>query len=191
MGRGREWRAPTGWGAPTGNARANFAGVMRVGNGGAVRRRPGGSAARGGGTAASRGAAWCVARGAGVMARSRGLPRVGLPDAAPCAAMRGARRRPRKTLSVCYLPSSAPRRWRGGAMGTSRPTAMPHEEGVRDAMPHEGCAATGRGMPNRTRRGRGMPCRTRGVRERRVGRGKFSGCASGAFRTEASVCLRV
>ena len=71
--------------------------------------------ARGGGAAASRCAAWCVARGAGVMARSRGLPRVGLPDAAPCAAMRGARRRPRKTLSVCYLPRSAPRRWRGGA----------------------------------------------------------------------------
>ena len=47
------------------------------------------------------------ARGSGPAA----VPRVGRPDAAPCAAMWDARRRPRKTLNVCYLPSGAPR-WR-------------------------------------------------------------------------------
>ena len=36
-----------------------------------------------------------------------------------------------KTLSVCYLPSRAPRRWRGGAMGTSRPTATGPHHGAR------------------------------------------------------------
>ena len=70
-----------------------------------------------------------------------------------------------KTLSVCYLPSRAPRRGRGGAMRTSRPTAMPHggqretsggappchtrwwaemgHEGGRTAMPHEGVGCNG------------------------------------------------
>ena len=70
------------------------------------------------------------------------------PDAAPCAsreprqAVGGARRRPlqnsqrvllakphegeRTTGAMGRGQSRAPRRWRGGAMGTSRPTAMPH-----------------------------------------------------------------
>ena len=48
-----------------------------------------------------------------------------------------------KTLSVCTMPSRAPRRWRGGAMGTSRPTAMPHEGGGTARARGEG--ATGRG----------------------------------------------
>ena len=33
------------------------------------------------------------------------------------------------------MPCRAPRRWRGGAMGTSRPTAKPHEGCARDAKP--------------------------------------------------------
>ena len=87
-----------------------------------------GREARGAGAAASR----CAARGAGVIAPSRGLPRLGLPDAAPCAAMRGARRRPRKTLSVCYLPSHAPRRWCGGASREARrPSFAPYRNGTR------------------------------------------------------------
>ena len=51
--------------------------------------------------------------------------RRGLPDAAPCAAIGGARRRPSKTLSVCYLPLPMAH-YPGGAMGTSRPTAITH-----------------------------------------------------------------
>ena len=40
----------------------------------------------------------------------------------------------------CGMPCRAPRRWRGGAMGTSRPTAMPHERGA-----HNGTAEQGTG----------------------------------------------
>ncbi len=40
----------------------------------------------------------------------------------------------------CGMPCRAPRRWRGGAMGTSRPTAMPHERGA-----HNGTAERGAG----------------------------------------------
>ena len=66
-----------------------------------------------------------------------------------------------KTLSVCYLPSRAPRRWRGGAMGTSRPTATgPHGDGTRRwgvmAMGRDHGARQWRGMPSRApRRWRG------------------------------------
>ena len=62
-----------------------------------------------------------------------------------------------KTLSVCYLPSRpmpcrAPRRWRGGAMGTSRPTATGHGRGARcpAANPHERCARNGARARERT-----------------------------------------
>ena len=64
-----------------------------------------------------------------------------------------------KTLSVCYLQSRAPRRWRGGAMGTSRPTATgPHHGhgagctgGVmrvgNGGASHAGVMAVGRDVP--------------------------------------------
>ena len=58
-------------------------------------------------------------------------------------------------------PRTAP--WRGGAMGTSRPTAKPHERGA-------GEVRTGR-----CARGGGAPCRTRGMRRGCAGRG--AGCA--------------
>ena len=90
------------------------------------------------------------ARGSGPAA----VPQVGRPDAAPCAAMWGARRRPRKTLSVCYLSSGAPR-WRAatgdGARGASRearwPSTASYRNGTgRGAMgARRGGAATGPG----------------------------------------------
>ena len=36
--------------------------------------------------------------------------------------------RTRRETNGRGMPSRAPRRWHGGAMGTSRPTAKPHEE---------------------------------------------------------------
>ena len=70
------------------------------------------------------------------------------------------------------MPSRAPRRWRGGAMGTSRPTAKPHE----------GCAAMGHGRcARRVERGRRDTSVERGPRgagrevRRPVGGGE--GCA--------------
>ena len=69
-----------------------------------------------------------------------------------------------KTLSVCYLPSRAPRRWRGGAMGTSRPTAKPHE---RCARPR------GTGGAHRRRNARAnFAWANGGVMRRRVMRGR-------------------
>ena len=63
--------------------------------------------------------------------------RRGLPDAAPCAAIGGARRRPSKTLSVCYLPLPMAH-YPGGAMGTSRPTAITHARIARGGSPLRG-----------------------------------------------------
>ena len=63
--------------------------------------------------------------------------RRGLPDAAPCAAIGGARRRPSKTLSVCYLPLPVAH-YPGGAMGTSRPTAITHARIARGGSPLRG-----------------------------------------------------
>ena len=98
---------------------AGCEGAHRAKRGGAMRTsRP--TAMPHGGVGARRGcAAWV--RGdhrAGCAALPRTVSRAGSPrwQAATC-----------KTPSVCYLPSRAPRRWRGGAMGTSRPTAKPHE----------------------------------------------------------------
>ena len=88
-------------------------------------------------------------------ARAAGCARPG----GMCGATRGARemrattgrtRRARRggtaggTCEKCEMPRRAPRRWRGGAMGTSRPTATGHE----------GCARRGRGGAGRGRRAR-------------------------------------
>ena len=96
-----------------------------------------------------------------------------------------------KTLSVCYLPSRAPRRGRGGAMRTSRPTAMPHG-GQRETsggappchtrwwaeMGHEGGAPPchTRGWAAMGHEGCAPPCRTRGARATGHGKGR---CGNG------------
>ena len=93
-----------------------------------------------------------------------------------------------KTLSVCYLPSRAPRRWRGGAMGTSRPTAPrgtggAHGDGargVRDAKPRTAVAsptggggAMGTSRPTATRHDYGTRPRGAGeARRERTARGR-------------------
>ena len=72
--------------------------------------------------------------------------------ASPCAphsrAGRGVRSPPRPSRARTAMPCRAPRRWRGGAMGTSRPTAKPHERCARPrgaarahATGHGRCAA--------------------------------------------------
>ena len=67
-------------------------------------------------------------------------PRTAKPRTAPMARRRHGQRG--ATAATGHgMPSHAPRRWRGGAMRTSRPTAKPHEEG----------AATGRGGGNGAR----------------------------------------
>ena len=68
----------------------------------------------------------------------------------------------REVRRWCGMPSGAPRRWRGSAMGTSRPTAKPHEGGRTGEGALRWCAsgAHGRcarwcGMPRRAPRWRG------------------------------------
>ena len=63
-----------------------------------------------------------------------------------------------KTLSVCYLQSRAPRRWRGGAMGTSRPTAKPHGR-VRTGTRHVAREVCGERCARRGARGEGRGMR--------------------------------
>ena len=97
-----------------------------------------------------------------------------------------------KTLSVCYLPSRAPRwraggaargcegrsraprRWRGGAMGTSRPTAKPHEGFTRQrdtSVGHdEGARAWGTGGAHSGAMGTSRPTATGPHHRTRPGR---------------------
>ena len=110
----REMRATTG---RTRRAR-------RGGTGGHATHRAGGTAAR----VASRHGRW----------GHRALP----PSRTRSARNHGAHEE--GTARAHGMPSNAPRRWRGGAMGTSRPTATGHE----------GCARRGRGGAGRGRRAR-------------------------------------
>ena len=72
----------------------------------------------------------------------------------------------RERCGVCGMLSHAPRRWRGGAMGTSRPTAKPHKGRGRG----EG-ARTATGRAARERGEGGARARTRGCEDAR-GRGR-------------------
>ena len=90
------WRASMGgWGAPTARGweiRTRCSGWSAATSGGEPPRVVRGRTGR-------RASFACV-----IMVRSRGRTAGGVvPDAARCAAIGGARRRPRKTLSVCYF----------------------------------------------------------------------------------------
>ena len=113
-----------------------------------ARRARGGGGWHGGGRNGCR--ARCPYRAARVMRVGIMAARAGRAGDRPSRRVRGPaahraadRAAACKTLSVCYLPSRAPRRWRGGAMGTSRPTAKPHEGCARQrgtTMGHGRCA---------------------------------------------------
>ena len=95
------WRASKGgWGAPTARGweiRTRCSGWRAATGGGDPPRVVRGRTGR-------RASLACV-----VMVRSRGRTAGGVvPDAARCAAIGGARRRPRKTLSVCYFAKPRP-----------------------------------------------------------------------------------
>ena len=148
------------------NAPAN---LCRVGDGGGGRR-----CAREGGRARWGEAGGGAREGGGERVRAA-MPRVGGPDAAPCAAIGGARRRPQQN-SQRVLLAMVRRRWRaatgdvarrrepggwgaptGGGGQASRPTATgPHGNGCGRGA-RERCMATGheRGVRGRGVRGGG------------------------------------
>ena len=111
-----------------------------------------------------------VGRRRGQLSGPAAVPRVRRPDAAPCAAMGGARRRPRNTLSVCYLPSRATKGGRGarawGARNGARAWGAAARRGHR-ALPQRGTGgARGEGA---ARRARGTMPRTAPMARRRDG----------------------
>ncbi len=116
------------------------------------------------------------------------VPRVGRPDVAPCAgreprqAVGGARRRPCKTLSVCYLPSHA----RGGEPPRAMGCGSAREgrgDRARDSKPrtaavsHRGrCSAAARVASRHGRIHRALPQRgTGGAHATGHGRGALGG----------------
>ncbi len=124
--------------------------------------RPGGQASRSTATGPHHGAmrrdgARWRRRGRGAIIKRRWTLRGQTPRPARLWGAHGDA--PSKTLSVCYLPCHAPRRWRGGAMGTSRPTATgPHHgareyRGMQSRAPRRGAAARWghRALPQRDR----------------------------------------
>ncbi len=172
------------------NGGANFAGVMAVGRGrldthvvrGMPSRAPRWGAPTGGGGQAAHRAMW---RG-GAMGTSR--PTATGPERGArawsgemgrgctgefCGCNGGRARCPYRAARVmgvvhegCGMPSHAPRRWRGGAMRTSRPTATGPHHGGRQRDPSEGAGDWTRAVRTATRLGnetRACEGRTRGA----------------------------